>query len=373
MEVIIHSIVWSVDTEILRNGNGDNALRNHSINDRLRLLRSVVDEAYALGTTAWRLEPIEERTKLMFLVFTAPEYLFAYSDRQHLITEEQKQEVVRTLQAISNEYPLMVMIPGTIAWKKPLVRGGAKRYHGGDPKKPKTVSRFDKFAHRMAVDEETLLQTVPDFVQRTINNAPSLNMKQYYFGRKEEMKQERAEDIHRDATRAVTQVDKNWMTEPERCYLARNTAYAFHAGREVGRYHKRGNFNEVYASESDGGYVVFMPGGTGPGKGDRFTVGGIRFGIEVCADHEAGYFAIGGGQLPHLHVVLSAKVRLDPTHAAMVPGGYLIHACSDVALSGVLEHKSTGGHPIDPIDSDRNNSQTLGTLLYNRLVIDTDT
>ena len=41
----------------------------------------------------------------------------------------------------------MLFVPGTIAWRKPFERSGAKRYHakpGADFGKPKTVSRADK-------------------------------------------------------------------------------------------------------------------------------------------------------------------------------------------------------------------------------------
>lgn len=352
MATIVHSIIWSVDTEILKNGNANNAVGKMSLLDRLGLLGKVVQEAYMLGTGKWRGGSLEERTQLMYMLFTAPEYLFAYSDKQHLITESNKQGLVRSLAVLSKDVPLMILMPGSIAWKKPLIRGD-------------TSSRIEKFEARMHLNAEAQMHQAPDYVFRTINSETDLTRRLKQFDEREDILEHRKRQIQLATDMSLQRMRKNALASPERCYLARNTAYAFHDGKEVGRYHKRADFHEVFPDESDEKFVLFMPGGGGNNHRDRFTVGPIRFGLEICADHEVGYLSSAKGPQPHVHVVLSAKVRFNPTHAAAAQNGYVVHACSDDGLSAVYH----SGQAIKEVQAESHNSAFLGRLHYHRLVL----
>ncbi len=358
MRIIVHSIIWSIDTEILADGNAANAVAKMSLFDRLGLLGKVAAEAYAIGTKKWRSGPDKDRLQLMYVLFTAPEYLFAYSDRQHLISEEDKQGLVRSLQVLSGEFPLMIMVPGSIAWKKPMLRSDRS-------------SRFDKFARRMEIDTRAQMHQAPDFVHRSINKMPAGPQKLKEFEEREEAVSHRQRVVQALTKRALTQVQKNIEEDPDRCQLARNTAYAFHGGREIGRYHKRANFHEVFKDESDEGFVVFMPGGDGGNHNDRFQVGDLRFGMEICADHDIGYLGASPGPAPHIQVLLSAKVQFEPTHLAVQPAGYLVHACSDHALSSVYGNGIGESLAVRQVDGETLNSHFLGRLHYHRLAIET--
>lgn len=355
MGTVIHSVIWSVDTEILRQGNQSNAVGKLSLFDRLGLLGNVAKEANTLATQKWRSEPLPQRAQLMYFLFTAPEYLFAYSDRRHLISEEEKRGLVRSLAVMSRDFPMMIMIPGSIAWKKPMLRSNK-------------TSRLEKFHQRIEASSKVQMHQAPDWVSRSINNAPNSKIKALYFETRERMLSDQLKTVQETSKQTIARADSNALETPERCFFARNTAYAFQDGKEVGRYHKQADYFEVFPEESDGGFVVFMPGGGGRQQ-DRFQVGPLGFGMEICADHEVGYLSARGGLSPDLHVVLSAKVRLDFTHTVTTKGGYIVHACSDSHLCGVYGNGLGESFAVHEIPGETTPSAFLGQLHYHRLVI----
>jgi hypothetical protein len=118
--------------------------------------------------------------------------------------------------------------------------------------------------------------------------------------------------------------------------MGRNTAYVLKDGRVILKYNKQGDFHEVL----DGTKTIHIPG-----KLDgRFRIRptnpaqrAIRFGIEVCLDH---VFQTTGKEIPHLgevvvHIISSAQVKEREGSVAIADDGYLVHACSNQAYSGV--------------------------------------
>jgi hypothetical protein len=350
MRTEIHVALWSVDTKIQKNGNESNVLRGLSMTDRVNLLGRVVEKAYekvARGFIQSLPEKIGDAPPRWALMFVAPEYLFARSDREHLITEAEKRDVVLRLQALSREWPEMIMVPGTIAWKKPAERPVDERFKK-DPKTgkrtgpEKTLSRFGKFSDRMTragMERLALAEHSIDQQYKGYSENARLAMEPY---RQESVKQERRLAV-KGAQDAISTLIEKLDTAPERCFLARNTLYAFYNGAEVGRYHKRADYYEVFADESDGGYVIFEPGAPGDGHPNHFTANDIRFGVEICKDHAAGYLSqLSGGTRPDVQVLVSAATPLVTEHVFVNPGCFVVHASSDAECTGVWTNTGSG-------------------------------
>ena len=342
MKTEIWTAVWSVDTKIDEKGNRGNALGTLSMQERMNLLGAVVKQAYeriAGGFIRSLPDSISDVPPRWALMFVAPEYLFARSDTAHLITEAEKREVVLRLQALSRHWPELVLIPGTIAWKKPAVRPVDERFRK-DPQtgkrtgSEKTRDRLGKFSERVTregVERRVLAEHVVD--QRNAGLGPNAR-RLAETTRREDVIVERDKAVD-DAARAVAKMKSNLALAPQHCFLARNTLYAFYNGAEVGRYHKRADYKEVFAGEDGGGFVIFEPGVPGDGCGSRFEVKGIRFGVEICKDHAVGYLSQRSIERPDVHVLVSAAVQLVEQHVFVRPGSFLVHASSDPECSGV--------------------------------------
>lgn len=120
-------------------------------------------------------------------------------------------------------------------------------------------------------------------------------------------------------------------------FIAKNEVALFHRGREVARYAKICDFNEVAPSRIAG--TVFIPGA----KIGRATVGGIAWGIEVCFDHNIGVLNNTAPETaPRVHLLCSAAVSRDDTKSVVQPGGYVVHASSDKDECGVWRRKLDG-------------------------------
>ncbi|WP_375445609.1 hypothetical protein [uncultured Fibrella sp.] len=77
---------------------------------------------------------------------------------------------------------------------------------------------------------------------------------------------------------------------------ARNTCYLFHNGAQIGAYHKIQNSHELDSPEDR--LFTFMGGTTVT----TCTVDGLRVGVEICADHNAGTMA---NQNLDIHIIVS--------------------------------------------------------------------
>jgi predicted amidohydrolase len=350
MKTEIWVALWSVDTKIQKNGNESNVLRALSMTERVNLLGRVVEKAYASVARAFiesLPDNISEAPPRWALMFVAPEYLFARSDREHLIGEDEKRDVVLRLQALSRKWQEMILVPGTIAWKKPAERPIDKRFKKDPrtglrtgPEKP--LTRFAKFTERTTragMERYRLARHGVD--QQFAGYAPHI---------REAMEPQRQGAIEQAQTQALEEPAKlaralaeKLNSAPERCFLARNTLYAFYNGAEVGRYHKRADYYEVFPSESDDGYIVFEPGAPGDGHPNHFEANQIRFGVEICKDHAAGYLSqLSGGSRPDVQVLVSAATPLVTEHVFVNPGCFVVHASSDPECTGVWTNTGSG-------------------------------
>ncbi len=243
------------------------------------------------------------------------------------MSEEEKDLALQHLIGLSARNPDLVIIPGTVAWKKPFARLGGKRYQGGRAgigidAVDRVLARFDlcgalKPVSRAAEAQQSI---------QTAANRQGVALADPLSG-------------PIGATNAPASQDKlNAMVgmNEDQTYMARNTAYVLYAGGLRLKYHKNGDFHEVL----DGAQTIHIPGtysGAAP-------VGNLVFGLEICLDHAIGILQPDGGPFgrPHLHVISSAAVQRISQHTVTRPGGYLLSPCCNDAWSGVWRHRPDG-------------------------------
>jgi hypothetical protein len=366
----IYTCLWNIDTKIDRNGRDTNELRGLDTDGRYRLLDSVVNRAWLKMMTVRGLhtDHILATGADWLYVFVAPEYYFAASDRAHAIPQDDKERLVGRLSALSATLPTMVFCPGTIAWKKPMIRSGAQRFHRGTTT-PKTSRRITKFTQRTRAavrDQEALVpHHVAQDIAQNVARYPTIR-DQFENERAREQTRQFFLDRARGRAALEQRMYANLMNDQDRCYIARNTAYGFYNGREVARYHKRSEYAEVFDSESDGGYVIYEPGGGPEGAGDRFDVEGVKFGVEVCLDHQLGYLSQGGGWYPDVQIIMSADVQYVEAHSFVKEGGFVVHASSNRDCTKI--YQNVGGVSTE-IPAGYENVQA-GRLYYARLTLE---
>ena len=197
-------------------------------------------------------------------LFMAPEYFFSESCNRHVMDYETRGHVVQAMANISANFPDMLLLPGTVSYFKPLV-----------DKKLETA--------RLAAD--------PLHTSRLVKYAGT-----YTVG------------------------------EEKSTYLAHNTAYAFHGGRQVFKYRKMLDCAELNPQDRKAGKVMVFATGNSVGAFD-FNLGGVtlRIGVEICADHDNGQLSKGGVSNLDLQIVLSASTGLKKDYAVVRDGGCVFH------------------------------------------------
>ncbi|MEM7090620.1 MAG: hypothetical protein AAF496_13725 [Pseudomonadota bacterium] len=106
-------------------------------------------------------------------------------------------------------------------------------------------------------------------------------------------------------------------------WYAENTAFITYDGRIVHKYHKRNNGGEVNSADLADRDVVWVPGI----ESGEFKVEGLRFGVEICAEHAGGLMQRVVKRQLDVHIVISAHMAIQPGahgHAKLL--GYLMHA-----------------------------------------------
>lgn len=257
-------------------------------------------------------------------IFVAPEYLFAdmTSNEGKQIEDLDRWLISTTLTRLSNDYRRMLVLPGTIAYRHQV---------------------------RTRLDAREALDLMRQ--QLTTLQAPTMSWhvaRTWRGARIDRWKVQHEEEVtgHRQK---IERFEKAIVgLRRKTIYAARNTAFGLFDGQLVMTYHKRGEVGEVTGQDAP----VFFVNGNRPGA---CTVGGVRFGLEVCKDANDGY--LSGTGLPGLdvHVVLSASVETRDIRKA--PGTVLIHACQiqaqsdisrrdDVAVAAYANHR-VGGWRLD--------------------------
>jgi hypothetical protein len=314
-------VVWSVDTQ---------RTQNATLLQRLTDLEGCVKAAYKKVT-----ERIGSRGGSLgdkpFALFVAPEYLVArptaggrhIPGRRRHIDEDQKDILLQRYMTLSDLCKGMILVPGTIAWRKPFDRSGPKQISTRTGL-AKPISRYDK-----------AIANVQFYQQRQDLDLDARLSGPLSSGVVAPTTQEKLDAL--EVAKAWAPINSVFgYNANELEFMGRNTAYVLLDGRVILKYNKQGDFHEVL----DGTKTVHIPGKLDGRFHVRPTNPGlraIRFGIEICLDH---VFQTTGKEIPHLgevdvHIISSAQVKEREGSVAIADDGFLVHACSNRAYSGV--------------------------------------
>jgi hypothetical protein len=246
-------------------------------------------------------------------VFLAPEYYFSkqreVNDR--FFSQNIKQWVLHRLVALARKYPKFLIIPGTVLWTKKAFNTTKTVTSTGMDQEKHTVN-----ANRVA-KAKTRIQNAAPFGTETKEKGWAYQNNSSFTSTPEKM------------------LDKADLMETR---IAQNVAYVC-LGDQVIKYHKVGNYQEVRGEQ---GNIVFVPGNIV----GRFSVGGVKYGLEICMDHALG--------------VLESTINnpTDKVHIALIVSSYVANKGSTNAA--VTLHSSTMQQQMY-VDSDTNNATTTGT------------
>jgi predicted amidohydrolase len=254
-----------------------NTMAARSLDERMALLRKRVGKADAFFRTYPG--PPDRRNVTLF---AAPEYLFARNASEHFVSEEEKDDLLTELAKLSDDFPNVLLFPGTIAWKKPALR----------PDHPEPARQNNRGQKAL--------------VQRELGGTNVYSTRD-------------------------TKAFKLAQGSGEQYYLARNTCYVMHQGKPLLKYHKRDNGNET-DRVSDGEDVFFVHGA----RDSVFEAEGLSFGLKICAEVAT--------PLPRpvdVQVVISASRSVIPSSMQLRPGAYCCHA--DAIYPPTVWHRTKGG------------------------------
>jgi predicted amidohydrolase len=233
-------------------------------------------------------------------VFLAPEYFF--SNRRHandrFFSHDVKRTIISRLSALAKKFPRLLIVPGTVLWTKDLLD---KKWimQGGLPKEVRSVNqaRLDKGVTRIKAASGT--------------HGTEINKKGW------------------SRTRDVKTEDRK---------IAQNVAYVC-LGPTILKYQKVGNYEEVMNESDD---LVFVPGSLI----GRFTVGGVKYGLEICMDHALGVFDS------------SVQSPTDRVHVQIIVSSFV--SCPQNPNASVTLHSSTEKQDTY-VDASTSQATTTGT------------
>jgi hypothetical protein len=356
--VYVWAALWNIDTEVSRH-HAASVIGDLGPLQRVSLLERVLEHAWwTLAEDVWNFGGTLERERAEFhILFVAPEYYFTRSDAIRQMSQADKDNVVGRLGAISRQYgDGLILVPGTIAWKKPVFRTGEYIFKkdkatGLRTREIKRSNRLTKFEDRVRYGATLRSALSIDVAEREASRfdgmAHDLRVQSHLTRDDLILDHWRRADDERD--RALNRMGVEYARQPRLCFIARNTLYGFHGGAEVMRRHKWISFNEVTAQEAiDGGIVIFEPGGEN--VRESFTASGITFAGEICAEHAAGYLAQRRVQAPDVQILVSAATPLLPQYVYVPRNGYVVHASSHDQFTAIFENDGTGLVPVQTQD-----------------------
>ena len=260
-------------------------------------------------------------------LFVAPEYFF--SNQQHLdarfFKHEVKRWIVEALKSCAGDYPHLVIIPGTVLWTKrarpsgdapstaDVVRGNL-RVAGVKQRYATTSDMVDRLRGHVAVR----------YAPERDDTAWIMDSQQNEQGWTHHGRWERWDNpLDRPAYEQDTHMPTYYLDSEPDTLIAQNTAYVL-KGDRVLKYHKVGNSSEVSGEPGD---VVFAPGSIV----GQFTVGAVRYGLEICMDHWLGVLANSAIPPVHVHVITSSHTENRAFHYHVQSGGVVVHSSTNVA------------------------------------------
>ncbi len=353
--------------------NRDTAKKQTGFNpDRLRLLNEALQACQAQFATI--LKP-SQRIKG---IFVAPEYYFARENagqvqrygslNDRCLTETGKEFIVQHLLTVSKTYPQVLLIPGTVAWKKSLNRTPEQEFKRNPETYQrttiaKTQTRQDSVFNAIRTNFNNggarggylATELLRSKIRRELNPKTGLaspgdvgmQIHTLFDQSENDLKLElqarfgTSDGMYKRVPTHQENVDA--LFDGTATHVMKNTAFVFLNGKIRFKYNKKNDFHEAL---SDAGQTIFCPGY----KSGFATVEGIDIGLEICLDHAARALAntpLPPSGTPVFHIITSASVGV--THAVVRENGYLIHASSDTDEAMVSQRTSTGWNNATPV------------------------
>ncbi len=283
--------LWSRDTETKLNVDQDT---------RFAQLQNAVTRAFELYQAAKA--GSADYTGPIKSMFVAPEYLFtrqrdpADATAGRAIEADEALSILKKVRNLSRTKEDMLLVPGSIIYKY-----APERHEGGG-----------------RVGALEVLRQVKAEVDAT---APR-------FKRVKELAPEN------DPTVPTIQAKVGILEGTgEINHFVKNRIYIYLNGDVVAQYGKKADRFEVTGNVPG----VFLPGR----QSGRQTIADIKFGFEICYDHEIGVLKAMSAETVDFQVVASAAVTNNTSCMVVRPGGFFLHASSTAAYSTVFFKPTT--------------------------------
>ncbi|WP_146093724.1 hypothetical protein [Xanthomonas arboricola] len=278
-------------------------------------------------------------------ILTLPEYYFTrardHESAARAMPEDEKDLLILELKKISLDYPRMLLIPGTIAFRKPFIRPLSKMLKRGGGLK--NLSRNEKLVERLQTD---FLNTT--FAQEHRGNKNAINLG--------------ASDQLYWLYYALQWIGGD-LAKLNHFHIYQNKAYVLLNGQPIFTYEKRVGFFELEGVTTENQF--YAPDSR---RNNCIYIGGKKFCFEICFDHHKGVAKLytdyeksraatslhsnGAGTVdisPDFHIVLSDWVPTEKEHIVTKPGGYFIHASSMASESTVIQNGGNGSTTVTPL------------------------
>jgi hypothetical protein len=266
-----------------------------------------------------------DNVREVWCIFVAPEYMFAnplqhgnhgVGDVRHL-SEGTKVSIESWLETLSLKYKRFLIFPGSIAWKKPLVRN-FKDYKDLKASRLKSSSLTQ---HQVKEKFDAKVRTRQDKAIAAV----VLNGLEYHGDADTAVSGDLFNNDGTVAHAAPTSGQKlvELGAAGPTTKMARNTCLVYLNGKKLLKYNKAQDFHEVLDAAGD---TVYIPGQTKA----HFTADKLVYGLELCLDHiyESLKLKLGvASVVPQITVLMSAQVQVNPAYLPN-PAAMAIHACS---------------------------------------------
>jgi predicted amidohydrolase len=292
---------------------------NHPIATRFLIL-----EDRLRMTARWITALGKDLTGPFKAVFLAPEYLFTEPAAQRQpLTEAARLRIEQDLLALSRKYPEILMVPGTVFYKKPLTRDQNSAQYKFDP----VTGLRDKLKTTGADRRDRLFGKAMDAMfsipaQRTADDWRHDDWVMNGY------------DADGHAVPSLNQIVATLgdTTNPPK-FVVKNVAYVLLAGRRIAKYDKQSDWGEALGNNPDD--LAFIPGVYKQCP----EIDGYRVGTEICFDHGNGMLARRNVTPLHFHFAVSDWVETSVGNMAMSAGGYFAHASTNFNAGGVWRRK----------------------------------
>jgi hypothetical protein len=291
MPTAIVAATWRINTNSPVPTN--NIVGAYDFDTKLQLMKSIIETFYANTQGAYRnilqgRPEIEPATSPLF-IFAAPEYYFKKSNGERCLSRDERDRFVNEMSKLSATRPRLLIVPGTIIWKKPM-----------------NEKARSKAQMRILAREKQIRESSAD--------APEVMEK-----RLEKMNSKRTALTWPSGSQDAVQ------------FLAYNTAYLFYEGTTF-KYHKMTDYVEL--TEDDARTeTLFIPGRV---RG-VFSIAGLKIGVEICGDHKTGML----DQLVDIHLMVSASTNKIDAHVWARDGGLFFNAADQ--YSEAFQVRRAGG------------------------------